>query len=80
MTTTIHHCSCEELAGHVPAGSLDAVFTDPPYVAESIPAYGELARFAVHALRPGGLLLTIIGQYHLPAIIRELDVPGLSYR
>ena len=76
----IRQCSCVEMKAHIEAGSLDAVFTDPPYPREFLSCYSELAEFAVHALRPGGLLLTMLGQVHFPEVMRRLSVDGLRYR
>lgn len=73
-------CSCAEMAAHVEAGSLDAIFTDPPYPAEFLHCYDELAQFAVHALRPGGVLLAIAGQTHLLDVISRMNIEGLTYR
>ena len=76
----IRVCSCLDMAQHVEAGSLDAIFTDPPYPVEYLPCWDELASFALHALRPGGLLLAMSGQMFLPSVIDKLCVPGLRYR
>ena len=72
--------SCAGMAASVAEGSLDAIFTDPPYPREFLPCYSELAEFAVHALRPGGLLMAMAGHLHLPAILDLMRVPGLSWR
>ena len=41
------------------------IFTDPPYNEESVPLYGHLAKLAQRVLKPGGSLITFIGQYAL---------------
>lgn len=74
------HCTCEDLAREVGAGTLDAIFTDPPYVEAGIPTYSELAAFAVHALRPGGLVLTMASHIYLPETLRRMEVEGLRWR
>lgn len=76
----IYHCSCAELRDFVPADSGDAIITDPPYVLEALESYGDLARFAAYALKPGGVLAALVGHYHLPEILRFLEVDGLEYR
>lgn len=79
----LHCCPVAELAQHVPQGGVDAVVTDPPYVAASLPVYRELAEFAVHALRPGGALLCFAGHPHLPQIFEYMELGGgeaLRYR
>ena len=76
----IKTCSCAEMKAHVGAGTLDAIFTDPPYPSEFLHCWDELADFAVHALKPGGLLLTMSGQYGLLEAADRLRVDGLNYR
>ena len=72
--------SCLNLRSHVDAASLDAIFTDPPYTRATLGAYDELARFALHGLKPGGLLLAEIGHAFLPECLASLSVDGLRYR
>ena len=69
-----------DLSGHVEAGSLDAIVTDPPYPREYLPVWRDLAEFAVHALRPGGMLIAMSGVMFLPEVIGQLSIDGLSYR
>ena len=64
----------------VAAGSVDYVITDPPYPEEYLPLFGELARFCLHALKDGGSLICMSGQYHLPEVFRRLCDSGLSYQ
>ena len=76
----VHHCSCLELVDLVPGGSLDAVFTDPPYPKAFLPCWEELYAFAAHALRPGGLLLAMHGQLLMPEVLSILNTAPLRYR
>ena len=77
----IYVCSCKDMAQHVEAGSLDAIFTDPPYPDEYIECWTELANFAAHALRPGGVLLAMAGHSNLPDTLQCLLEPAeLKYR
>ena len=69
-----------DLSGHVEAGSLDAIVTDPPYPREYLPVWGDFAEFAVHALRPGGMLIAMSGVMFLPEVLGQLSIDGLSYR
>lgn len=73
-------CACREFTAHVEAASLDAVFTDPPYPQEFLPCWDELGAFAMHALKPGGVLLAMTGQQNLPEILDRLRDSGLAYR
>ena len=77
---SIWHGSIADYQGQVQAGSLDAVFTDPPYPAEFLSCWSDLAAFAVHALKPGGVLLAVSGHMHLPEVLDRLRVEGLTYR
>jgi DNA modification methylase len=72
---TITLCSIEE--AFVEAGSVDMVFTDPPYHDEHVDLYDRLGELAVHALKPGGFCLVYAGKLYLPdlfsALGRHLD-------
>ncbi len=61
-----------DLHNYVGANSIDAIITDPPYPREFLSVYTDLAEFAVHALKPGGSLITMVGQSYLPEIIEML--------
>ena len=73
-------CAVADYHRHVAAGSVDAIVTDPPYLLEHVHLYGDLAKLAVHALRPGGLLLCIAAHPHLLEILNLMHVDGLRYR
>ena len=66
----IRHCSLTAL--DIEPGSVDLIFTDPPYLREYMPLWADLGAFAAKALKPGGLLITEAGQYHLPAEMAAL--------
>ena len=68
-----------DLHQHIEAGSLDGIFTDPPYDKESLPLWGELSEFAMHALKPGGLLLGMTGQIWQNQVFKQLEMHGLDY-
>lgn len=70
-------CSMEELLGKV--RGLDAIITDPPYAAEHVPLYGDLARLAKKALKPHGVLAVMCGLICLPQIM-EVMRGHISYR
>lgn len=57
----------------IDAGSVDWIITDPPYGAEHLDVYDDLATFALHALRPGGGLLVMTGQAFLPDVLTRLQ-------
>jgi site-specific DNA-methyltransferase (adenine-specific) len=52
---------------------VDAIVTDPPYPEEYLDTYDDLARLGAYALKPGGSLLVMVGQAHLPEVIRRLE-------
>jgi hypothetical protein len=68
----IYTCSCAELTEHVKAASVDVILTDPPYEKASLPVWLELAEFAAHALKPGGLCVAYAGQTYLPEMMDML--------
>ena len=59
--------------------SIDLIFTDPPYAAECIPVYDDLAVTANNALREGGSLVTYVGHYAIPKVIEVMEGAGLTY-
>ncbi len=71
-----------ELEAGVGPGSVDIIATMPPTSRDSVEGgvYGDLGRFAAHALRPGGVLLTRAASAHLPKVLQQLAVEGLEYR
>ena len=79
MKSEIHNCSALELIKKVDADSVDLILTDPPYPKEYIHCYGELARLAVHALRPGASCLALSSQVWMHEILNQMRVDGLKY-
>ena len=78
-TVKLYACAVSALSAHVEAESVDIILTDPPYPREYLPCWGDLARFAVHALKPGGHLLALSGHPWLPEVFAQMNVPGLDY-
>lgn len=70
---TLHHASCVGMIQLLEPQSVDWIITDPPYPREFLPVYSDLAELAAHALKPGGLLLAMIGQAYLPDIVSALS-------
>ena len=52
-----------ELVQYIPDHSIDLIFTDPPYVRDSIDSYGWLAQEASRILAPNGFLMAYVGNY-----------------
>ena len=61
------------LQKHVKKGVVDIIFTAPPPEQGAVRLYSDLAKFAEHSLKPGGLLLTLSVSAHLPDIYERLE-------
>jgi DNA methylase len=68
----LYVCSCADLALHVEPGSVDVIVTDPPYPRKFLSCWSELADFAAHALKPGGLLVAMSGLTYLLDVLDSL--------
>ena len=53
-------------------GSVDLIFTDPPYGNDTIGLYADLAKFAERVLRPGGWCLSYTGILFLPPVLTKM--------
>jgi len=56
----------------LPEGSVDLIFTDPPYGKEFLPLWSDLAELAHRILKPGCPLIAYTGQYHLLEVMNRL--------
>lgn len=61
-----------DVLADIPDGSVDLILTDPPYPAEFLPLWSDLAVFAARVLRPGGSLAAMSGHSYLPDVIARL--------
>jgi len=68
----------QERLAVLPDGCIDAIVTDPPYSAESMALWGDLAAHAARLLKPQGLLFALTGQIMLPEVIEQVS-EHLSY-
>jgi 16S rRNA G966 N2-methylase RsmD len=59
-------------AHDVGAGSVDLIVTDPPYAAQDLDLWEELALHAIELLRPQAILVALTGQILLPDVILTL--------
>jgi len=64
----------------VEPASLDCIITDPPYSGEAVDLYARLARCAGRWLKPGGSLVAMAGQAHLPKVLAALGSADLIYQ
>jgi DNA modification methylase len=58
---------------------IDLIFTDPSYATEHIQIYYELASLANRVLKPGGSIVTNIGQHNLQRILDIFSSNNLKY-
>jgi site-specific DNA-methyltransferase (adenine-specific) len=66
-------------AADIAPDSIDCIVTDPPYPEEFLPMFGALAERAAVWLKPGGSMLVMSGQTHLPEVLARLTHAGLNY-
>lgn len=52
--------------------SVSLILTDPPYSSDYMHLWEQLSTFAAEKLKPGGLLVTYSGQFHLPDVMTAL--------
>jgi hypothetical protein len=57
---------CKAIADQIPDGSIQLIFTDPPYDRDSTDLLDDLGQFAAAKLEPGGSLVTYVGHVQLP--------------
>lgn len=62
-----------KIGDKIPDGSVDLIFTDPPYDRKAIELFDGLGEFAARVLRPGGSLIAYIGQIQLPDAVADLS-------
>ena len=75
----LHASTVGNLHHLVPGGSVDAIISFPPADSASSPLLGDLAAFAVHSLRPTGVMLLLTGTQDLPAVLMQLSRDDLRW-
>ena len=78
-TVTLHTATVTSLQTLVPPASVDAIITQPPEPRESLPIFSDLAVFAAHALKPGGVLVIVASGMFLPWILKNLQHDQLQW-
>jgi 16S rRNA G966 N2-methylase RsmD len=73
------HGDFRQLSKTIPNESIELIFTDPPYAAEYVPLYEDLAVIAHDVLKEGCSLLTYVGYYTIPKVIDIMENAGLTY-
>ena len=80
MTTRFENIDCDQGMGDIEPGTIDHIFTDPPYVKDQyFQAYSTLIKHAERLLRPSGYLFTYCPQYRFDEIFGMLRDSGLKY-
>lgn len=69
----VHHGDFREVGKVVADGSVDFIFTDPPYDSDAVKLYGDLAEFAARVLKPGAWCLAYSGQAFLPEVLEVMS-------
>ena len=78
-TVTLHHSAVTGLHELVAAASVDVIFTHPPGTDEALRLFSDLASFADHSLKPGGVLVVMAHAPLLPRIIERLSRQELKW-
>lgn len=65
----IYHGDFYELSRDIPDDSIDLIFTDPPYDADSVPLYEKAAEVAARILKPGGSFVAYSGVKHQADVV-----------
>lgn len=79
LLSDIREGDFRKVLADLPDGSIDLILTDPPYPAEFLPLWSDLAIHAKRLLAPTGLLAAMSGQLHLPEVYQRLG-EHLPYR
>lgn len=75
---TLYHGDFLKDYTKIPAGSVDCIITDPPYVKEWLHNFESFAKAAACVLKPGGFLISYVGHIHLDKILAQMT-PHLDY-
>ena len=78
-TVQIHTGDFREVLATLPPESVDAIITDPPYLAEFIRLLEPLSQHAARLLKPHGVLVVMTPHLHLHDYLTELG-KHLKYR
>jgi 16S rRNA G966 N2-methylase RsmD len=75
---TLLHGDFREEAKKIQDGSIDLIFTDPPYYAKDILLYNDLAVVAHRVLKDGGSLVTYVNHCLIPEITKYMEDASLT--
>lgn len=71
-TSAIQHGPMLSATDGIADGSVDLIFTDPPYDQDAVECYRDLAKVGSRILRPGGWCLAYSGQHFLPQVLAAM--------
>jgi hypothetical protein len=77
-TLTLLHGDFREESKKISEGSVDLIFTDPPYGSEDILLYKDLAEVAFRVLKNGGSLVTNVNHCLIPETTNFMEDAGLK--
>ena len=78
-TIQIYTGDFREVLSTLPNESIDAIITDPPYLAEYIHLFEPLGQHAARLLKPHGVLVVMVAHLHLNDYMQALN-EHLKYR
>ena len=67
-----------EKSESIPDGSVDLIFTDPPYALKDLLLYKDLAAVAFRVLKEGGSLVTNVNHCLIPEVTKFMEDSGLT--
>lgn len=77
QTVTLHNQEFQNAP--VPDNSVSLIITDPPYHAKYLYLFEHLAQQAMRVLKPGGVLLTYVGNFNMLKVGKLMEDVGLTY-
>jgi len=80
MKLTLIQGDCSKILPTLPENSVDLVITDPPYSKKYLYLYQYIADFCPRLMKEGSSLLTIVGHYAIPEVIKIFNNTKLKYR
>ena len=67
-----------EKSKNIPDGSVDLIFTDPPYALKDLLLYKDLAAVAFRVLKDGGSLVTNVNHCLIPEVTKFMEDSGVT--
>jgi hypothetical protein len=73
VCATVRQGDFRKVLGDVPDGSVDLIFTDPPYLPADLPLYDALGALASRVLKPAASLVTYCPTYNLRGALERVQ-------